>query len=749
MGILDLLSGNNTPDDSASNSYVGNLIDPATAQQFAKQQFQNGLMGLAAGLLQGSGPSRLPVPFGSAFGAGLQGYMNGSKDFTNQALEGAQTANQTSSAQVQKINAQAALQRLAMARQFLGGMAGPDASTPGPTPTTGTPATSAAGNLTAPSLSLIKQYESGNNYSVGFGGTDLSSAKLDANGFPIWGGNKGPSGISHAAGAYQFEPATWAQYAKPLGITDFSPASQDKVAAAAFADQGWSPWAPYNPKLAAAAQQSGLLNPAPVAGAPTALTTQTASTGGAAPQSQTASPAPISGVPQSGVGGLQMSPQQAFRSAIGLSLLGEQVPGVINDIAGLPAGQVKAWQSVGPNIAEAWGKPQVVRPGAGITVGGQNIYNQPQLVDGIDSQGNPVKRWVVPQMPGTATGGAPAVAQAPTTQQGVPPNLVLGGGLRGTPGLPAQPAPQSAPGAPVAPTGNRTSQTIPAPTAAPPSPTGQIQTGINPINPYGYSFKAPVGKGPGQDEPLLVNPTAEHPYPSIIPPVSEAAPIVGSKETQEANQKDWAETTKQWAVAQAALPQAQQRIGALAQVMKSYQTGAFAEHMSDFVAMARAAGLRIPPGAANDPAGAEIILKNNFGAAIDGMKATGLTRWTQSELFGQTKNFANTDLQPVANFEILAQTQGRLAQQQAEIQDWAEAQRQNWRSPQDFERAWLAKNPLDRYVDIAKVQIGPLAGMTKDDIASTMPKTATLNGQKYIQSGGGWYPLAQPGGSAQ
>ena len=41
-------------------------------------------------------------------------------------------------------------------------------------------------------------------------------------------GVRQPDGsMSHAAGAYQFQPGTWAPIAKKLGLTDFSPKSQD------------------------------------------------------------------------------------------------------------------------------------------------------------------------------------------------------------------------------------------------------------------------------------------------------------------------------------------------------------------------------------------------------------------------------------------------------------------------------------------------------------------------------------------
>jgi hypothetical protein len=99
---------------------------------------------------------------------------------------------------------------------------------------------------------LLQHYEGGDSYNLGWGKTDLSNAPLNQFGFPIWDGKPGPQGISHAAGAYQFEPGTWETYAKPLGITDFSKESQDKVFDAAYAAEGGKPWLPYNPQLRAA-----------------------------------------------------------------------------------------------------------------------------------------------------------------------------------------------------------------------------------------------------------------------------------------------------------------------------------------------------------------------------------------------------------------------------------------------------------------------------------------------------------------
>ena len=76
-------------------------------------------------------------------------------------------------------------------------------------------------------LSALAKGESGGNYAVGWGGTDLSGATRDQYGFPQWAGRPGPEGISHAAGAYQFQPGTWKDVASKYGLDFSKPGDQD------------------------------------------------------------------------------------------------------------------------------------------------------------------------------------------------------------------------------------------------------------------------------------------------------------------------------------------------------------------------------------------------------------------------------------------------------------------------------------------------------------------------------------------
>ena len=260
MGIFD----DNSATDTTSPGLLSTL-SPADKIGL----LGSALMGWSAALGKASMPSRLPVPTGAILGQagagwneGMQSYINQREGLTRaslldmQARQLQQQFGVTSTVMKSPI-VQAALKGLLPA--MLGGAASPGLPTTGASvpsaPLAGDQA-AAAGNDADSPAALVKRYESEglasklgiSPYVIGTGGADLSKAALNENGFPIWEGHNG----SHAAGAYQFQPGTWAQYAPALGIKDFSPASQDAIFRAAYLDQGYAPWAPYNPRIAAA-----------------------------------------------------------------------------------------------------------------------------------------------------------------------------------------------------------------------------------------------------------------------------------------------------------------------------------------------------------------------------------------------------------------------------------------------------------------------------------------------------------------
>lgn len=253
MGLLDI-GGN------GGGGLYGDVLTPAQQQGLS----QRGLLGFLQGMAPYLGYSRLPQSTAQALAAGAGGMGAAQDSAALNALKGQELGlkGMELKARLGLYNQQANDQAPPM---FAGGAApAPQAAGSGqPAPANGQPA--------APddAANLVKKYESGGgNYNVGFGGTDLSKAPLDANGFPIWEGKMGPQGVTHAAGAYQFEPATWAKYAGPLGIHDFSKESQDAVFRAAYLDQGFAPWAPFNPKLAKAISRDGMTAQVPASAEP-------------------------------------------------------------------------------------------------------------------------------------------------------------------------------------------------------------------------------------------------------------------------------------------------------------------------------------------------------------------------------------------------------------------------------------------------------------------------------------------------
>jgi muramidase (phage lysozyme) len=107
---------------------------------------------------------------------------------------------------------------------------------------------------------MIKSAESGE-----FGGynavayhpgyvADAMSRPPGPTGFPQGPGSAATGRMSHGSGGFQLEPGLYNEFAPKLGITDFSPQSQDRIADAAIMQYGIDPWKT-NTKLQAAIKQ--------------------------------------------------------------------------------------------------------------------------------------------------------------------------------------------------------------------------------------------------------------------------------------------------------------------------------------------------------------------------------------------------------------------------------------------------------------------------------------------------------------
>jgi hypothetical protein len=86
----------------------------------------------------------------------------------------------------------------------------------------------------ASQVAFLAALQSGENASgnpeLGYGGANLANAPTTANGFPIWSGVATSGGTTHAAGLYQFQPATWNSVANQLGLNFQNPADQNEAA---------------------------------------------------------------------------------------------------------------------------------------------------------------------------------------------------------------------------------------------------------------------------------------------------------------------------------------------------------------------------------------------------------------------------------------------------------------------------------------------------------------------------------------
>lgn len=464
MNIWDMIfgGGNSNTDNSSSSSkpglfsdpagtYLGNLIDPNTTEQYKMARLSQGLLGLGAGL-GALGPSRLPVPLAQSVASGAQGLMKAHNDLGAETLQASQTGTQIAEqglnkAKISQLQQDMKLidQMTELGKQFFlgGGVAGGTGNT-GDTAIKPIDLTKGllAGNsgfgsptTTDADLALIRQHEASNNYFIGTGQkpgtTDLLNAPLDKYGAPIWDGN---GKNSHAFGGYQFQPGTWKDTVNKYfdGYLDWRvPANQDAVAAKLKQDQGWSPWAPYNKTLAAAIVARGN---APASAEPAAASGS--SSPPAAPATLMAAAAsgrpPIAGPDYTGVNVMGAIPKPGS----GLPVMSSQA------VFGTPTPPPNAGQIVPPAI-----------PNYGVPGPGQSLMN---MVGG--------KMAAVPpgyQPPSPLAGAAAAIPGPPpgtpaVIAQGAPAGAALAAAPR--PMAQAQTAspqgvPMAAPGGPVLPPG--------------------------------------------------------------------------------------------------------------------------------------------------------------------------------------------------------------------------------------------------------------------------------------------------------
>jgi hypothetical protein len=211
--------------------------------------------------------------------------------------------------------------------------------------------------------------------------------------------------------------------------------------------------------------------------------------------------------------------------------------------------------------------------------------------------------------------------------------------------------------------------------------------------------------GPGTTQPITL------PSGSVLPPASlqpaNSGSIVQARKDQEIN----ATQEGDWLKGIGAATFAENRLMAIADALKTFQSGAFQGNLADIRAKLSAVGIHVPDSFAGDPAKAQQILKDNFAASVEMMKSTGLSRWTQQELAGAQTAMANPGLQPAANHSILAQAIGAIRWERGMQEAYAQAKQYGWSNPSAFQLYYQQQNPLAPVVEKTKQDLGPLKGM--------------------------------------
>jgi hypothetical protein len=219
-------------------------------------------------------------------------------------------------------------------------------------------------------------------------------------------------------------------------------------------------------------------------------------------------------------------------------------------------------------------------------------------------------------------------------------------------------------------------------------------------------------KGPGGTEAL---PTT---HGTLVPAIADQAPLPKTPAEAKSVLEGWQKTKEGWNSSLQPGYQAEQRLNTIANVFKTMQTGYGAEEKAHVASLLKSIGVNLPENILGDPAKVETAIHENYVETLQQLKAT-TPRFTQMEFKALSENKEHPNLQPASNLQMLSEDIGQLRQSRDIPRDFVTAQQHGWRDPQSFEQAWLRQNPLKGYVDKARAEIGPLKGMTPDEVAGT------------------------------
>lgn len=231
---------------------------------------------------------------------------------------------------------------------------------------------------------------------------------------------------------------------------------------------------------------------------------------------------------------------------------------------------------------------------------------------------------------------------------------------------------------------------------------------------------------------------------TVIPPAPAQAPQRGGVAAQPsavdaADQKTYEKMVTEWNDAVPSAAQAEQRFTEMANVFKTFNSGAWATTKAEIGRQLIAMG--VDKKAVSDmmngsPADFQELVKQNFSAALNSLSASRLGRITQNEIILSSQNMPNVNLEPEANAKLIGQGIGIARWQEAFAAGWNAAKRMGY-DPLDYQSAFVKANPVQKYVDAAVKEIGPLKG-GEPTTQMTRPITSgQYKGQNAVSTDGG------------
>jgi hypothetical protein len=192
---------------------------------------------------------------------------------------------------------------------------------------------------------------------------------------------------------------------------------------------------------------------------------------------------------------------------------------------------------------------------------------------------------------------------------------------------------------------------------------------------------------------------------------------------------------------------AKERIGAMTNLLETFQSGAGADQKAAAIAAARAIGINVPDSATANPAAVEQFAKNATANIFSQAKDLG-GRILVTEIAGLSKANANQSMQPGSNAAILAQQKGLLDWEDARAHAYFEERRANPNAydMSAFEEKWSKENPPSKYVEAARKDIAPLGVPlpAKDKLVDGQAYMLKSGKARWSKEANGFVPVGAP-----